>query len=48
MWRKNEVDDIHKVVEEMIEKGWSHPCAGTIVCNKLKPKFKMYCWSVFK
>jgi len=26
--------DRSRVVEEMIENGWSHPGAGTIVCNK--------------
>ena len=33
---KMKVYDVRRVVEEMIENGWSHPGAGTIVCNKLE------------
>lgn len=28
------VKDIEKIIEEMMENGWSHPGPGTIVCDK--------------
>lgn len=29
-----QVEDMKKVVVEMVTKGWTHPGPGTIVCNK--------------